>query len=93
MKPYCSKDAIRGYDSASSFSPKESRLAGDPTMTDSNHDGESERRPTNLGIDSTEDARRFRGSHKIDTDEADQVAETKEKVPIELPTAFTLWDV
>ena len=62
-------------------------------MTDSNHDGESERRPTNLGINSTEDARRFRGSHKIDTDEADQVAETKETVPIKLPTAFTLWDV
>jgi hypothetical protein len=57
------------------------------------NDGESEYRRTNLGISSVEDANRFKGSHKIDTDEADQVAETMEKIPDPLRRLFTMWDV
>jgi hypothetical protein len=57
------------------------------------NDGESERRPTKLDTTSADEAKRFKGSHKIDTDEADQVAETKDTVPEPLPTNLTLWDV
>ena len=57
------------------------------------NDGESEYRTAKLDISSIEEARRFKGSHKIDTDEADQVAETKSVIPNQLKKTFSMWDV
>jgi hypothetical protein len=57
------------------------------------NDGENEYRSAKLDISSIEESRRLKGSHKIDTDEADQVAETKETIPDPLRRIFTMWDV
>jgi hypothetical protein len=69
------------------------KQAGETAMPIIHDNGESECSPTTLGISSVEEARQFKGSHKIDPDEADQVAEAEETIPDLLRRMFTMWDV